>query len=107
MQTSLMMSVYLTISLTMERFMSVVYPLLHLRHHSCFCLAAPGMVFSIIFTLPTYFMLNTTSMVTNKPFDISNLHEVSRCDTEAEDCIQFFISQEKGFHLELSMGGGG
>jgi hypothetical protein len=100
-----MMSVYLTISLTMESFMSVVYPLLNLRHHSFFCLAAPGMVFSIILTLPTYFMLNTSPMVKKKPLAISNIHEVSRCDTQAKDYIKYFISHFKHFKL-LSRGGG-
>ena len=56
----MVMSVYMTISLTVERYMSMVHPLISLRHrftHSCLYLAAPGMVFSFIFTLPNYFAL--------------------------------------------------
>ena len=77
-QTSLIMSVYMTISLTVERYMSVVYPLINVRHHSCLYLAVPGMVFSILFTLPNYFMLNTKTrtMVKNMNLDMSDLHKV-------------------------------
>ena len=56
------MSVYMTISLTVERYLSVVHPLLALRHRStrsCLFLAAPGMLFSLLFTLPNYFILTT------------------------------------------------
>jgi hypothetical protein len=56
------MSVYMTISLTVERYISVVHPLLSIRHRSTrswLFLAAPGMVFSLLFTLPNYFILST------------------------------------------------
>ena len=51
----------MTISLTVERYLSVVHPLVALRHSSgsCMFLAAPGMLFSILFTLPNYFILTT------------------------------------------------
>ena len=58
----MVMSVYMTISLTVERYMSMVHPLLSLRHRftrSWLYLAAPGMVFSLLFTLPNYFALHT------------------------------------------------
>jgi hypothetical protein len=58
----MVMSVYMTISLTVERYMSMVHRLISLRHgftRSCLYLAAPGMVFSFIFTLPNYFALYT------------------------------------------------
>ena len=58
----MVMSVYMTISLTVERYMSMVHPLISLRNRftrSCLYLAAPGMVFSFLFTLPTYFALYT------------------------------------------------
>ena len=57
------MSVYLTISLSVERYISVVHPLVSIRHHSgssCLPLTLPAVIFSIIFTLPTYFMLDTS-----------------------------------------------
>ena len=78
-QTSLVMSVYLTISVSVERYISVVYPLLSIRwgfHHvvmiimviivrlhaqtSYLKMALPAIVFAIVFTLPTYFMLDNS-----------------------------------------------
>ena len=56
------MSVYMTISLTVERYLSVFHPQLALRYHStysCLFLAAPGILFSLLFTLPNYFILST------------------------------------------------
>ena len=61
-QTSLVMSVYLTVSVSVERYISVVYPLLSIRLHSYnsfIYLSFPAIIFSIIFTLPGYFMLYT------------------------------------------------
>ena len=55
-------SVYLTISLTVERYFSVVKPFFQMRNtftKSSLCLAIPGLIFSILFTLPNYFMLET------------------------------------------------
>ena len=57
------MSVYLTISVSVERYISVVYPLLSIRLHSqtsYLKLALPAILFAIIFTLPTYFMLDNS-----------------------------------------------
>ena len=62
-QTSLVLSVYLTISLSVERYISVLHPLVSIRLHSgssCLPLALPAVISSIIFTLPTYFMLDTS-----------------------------------------------
>ncbi|XP_023320604.1 FMRFamide receptor-like [Eurytemora carolleeae] len=62
-QTTMVMSVYLTISLTLERYISVVHPLLRHRTNgtwkSCFYLSSPPLLFSILFTLPNYFILYT------------------------------------------------
>ena len=58
-----MLSVYLTISLSVERYISVLHPLVSIRLHSgssCLPLALPAVIFSVIFTLPTYFMLDTS-----------------------------------------------
>merc|ERR1712025_3026 len=55
-------SVYLTISLTVERYFSVVKPFYQMRNRwlqSSLCLAIPGIIFSFFFTLPNYFMLKT------------------------------------------------
>jgi len=63
-QTCLTASVYMTISLTAERFFSVVHPLYQLQNRwlrSSLLLTAPGIVFSIIFTLPNYFQLCTVT----------------------------------------------
>ena len=62
-QTSLVLSVYLTISVSVERYISVVYPLLSIRLHSqtsYLRLSLPALAFSVVFTLPTYFMLDTS-----------------------------------------------
>ena len=62
-QTSLVLSVYLTISLSVERYITVLHPLASIRLHSgssCLPLALPAVIFSTIFTLPTYFMLDTS-----------------------------------------------
>ena len=58
-----MLSVYLTISLSVERYISVLHPLVSIRLHSgnsYIPLALPAVIFSIIFTLPAYFMLDTS-----------------------------------------------
>ena len=79
----MVMSVYMTISLTVERYMSMVHPLVSLRYRftrSCLYLAAPGMVFSAIFTLPNYFALCTkhSTTTTNMYQDTEELKKV--CD---------------------------
>ena len=56
------MSVYLTISLSLDRYLKVVHPLLAIQHSSmcsCMFLATPAIIFSVIFTLPNYFILST------------------------------------------------
>ena len=56
------MSIYMTISLSVERYISVVHPLWAIHHRStrsCLMLALPGMAFSLLFTLPNYFILST------------------------------------------------
>ena len=56
------MSVYMTISVSVERYISVLYPLLSIRlhsRHSYLYLALPSLIFSLIFTLPTYFVVET------------------------------------------------
>ena len=61
-QTSLVMSVYLTISLSMDRYLNIVHPLLAIQHSSmssCMFLATPAIIFSVLFTLPNYFILST------------------------------------------------
>ncbi|XP_023320601.1 FMRFamide receptor isoform X2 [Eurytemora carolleeae] len=61
-QTTMTASVYLTISLTIERYFSVVKPFYQLRNRwlrSSLILAIPGLVFSLVFTLPNYFMIRT------------------------------------------------
>jgi len=61
-QSSMTGSVYLTISLTVERYFSVVKPFYQMRNRwlrSSMCLAFPGIIFSLLFTLPNYFMLKT------------------------------------------------
>jgi len=61
-QTTMTASVYLTISLTVERYFSVVKPFFRMRNDflkSSVALATPGFIFSILFTLPNYFMLKT------------------------------------------------
>jgi hypothetical protein len=64
-QTSLTASVYLTISLTMERYFSVVCPFKQIRNSwmkSPLCLSLPGLAFSLVFTLPHYFQMKTITV---------------------------------------------
>ena len=64
-QTSLTASVYLTISLTMERYFSVVCPFKQIRNSwmkSPLCLSLPGLLFSLVFTLPHYFQMRTITV---------------------------------------------
>ena len=71
----MVMSVYMTISLTLERYLSVVHPLLALRQRSAssfFFLAAPSLIFSLLFTLPNYFIL-TTELTNEKDVDLLQL----------------------------------
>ena len=62
------MSVYMTISVSVERYISVIYPLLSIRLHSRYSylyLALPSIIFSIVFTLPTYFVVETKCLDQN------------------------------------------
>ena len=76
----MVMSIYMTISLTVERYMSVVHPLLSLRFRSSLSwlyLATPGMVFSLFFTLPNYFALYTEPCMVKTNFqDVGLLTKV-------------------------------
>ena len=77
----MVMSVYMTISLTVERYMSVVHPLLSFRRHSirsCLYLAAPGMIFSLLFTLPNYFTLYTKPVTVDYHFHHPELEIFSK-----------------------------
>ena len=77
MQTTMTASVYLTISLTVERYISVVKPFFHLKNkfsRSSVILAAPGLVFSLLFSLPNYFML-TTGHVTDPVLESIDVNE--------------------------------
>ena len=73
-QTCLTASVYMTISLSLERYFSVVHPLYQLSHrwlNSSVLLALPGLLFSVIFTLPNYFQVKTVIKTSLKPLDNS------------------------------------
>ena len=98
----MVMSVYMTISMTVERYLSIVHPLYTLRNRSGFwntykiltilflpinyyslhrsklsvlTLALPGVIFSLIFTSPNYFMLSTTSssFINDNDTDLENI----------------------------------
>ena len=62
-QTSLVMSVYLTISISVERYTSVIYPLtaLRLKKSLSYFLfyGLPAILLSILVSLPTYFLVKT------------------------------------------------
>lgn len=77
-QSTMVMSIYLTISLTLERYLSIVYPLLTLSLRSgssCLSLSCPSIIFSMLFTLPNYFMLYTEDRR-----DINILHSTTEKD---------------------------
>ena len=66
----------MTISVSVERYISVVYPLLSLRlysTHSYLCLALPSVAFSVIFTLPNYFLLSSEALLIIMPKCFPNL----------------------------------
>ena len=76
------MSAYMTVSLTVERYISVVHPLLAIQHRSsrfCFIIAAPGLIFSFLFTLPNYFLLECKDIYENiqNPDDLDVLQLLS------------------------------
>ena len=69
------MSVYLTIAVSVERYISVVYPLLSIRlhcHYSYLYMSLPAILFSIVFTLPNYFMLETNCDEVRYSYEIFN-----------------------------------
>ena len=75
-QTCLTASVYMTISLTLERYFSVVHPLYQLSHgwlRSPALLSLPGIIFAVLFTLPNYFQLKTVMETSVTEFD-NNTH---------------------------------
>ena len=91
-QTSLVMSVYITISLTLERYMSVCQPLTTLRHRqdwlSTPALVIPAISLAILVTSPNYVLysyhqphdiqeeLNDTLIDQSEDIDIDFLKEV-------------------------------
>ena len=96
------MSVYMTISLTVERYLSVVHPLLALRYRSSYSflfLAAPGMVFSRLFTLPNYFIL-TTELVHTSPADIELLQLIAN-DSLMGSSLQHDVPQPEPSRIGL------
>ena len=73
-QTCLTASVYMTVSLSLERYFSVVHPLYQLSHrwlNSSVLLALPGLLFSVIFTLPNYFQVKTVMKTSLKSLENS------------------------------------
>ena len=73
-QTCLTASVYMTVSLSLERYFSVVHPLYQLSHrwlNSSVLLALPGLLFSVIFTLPNYFQVKTVIKTSLIPLENS------------------------------------
>ena len=73
------MSIYMTISLSVERYISVVHPLWARKHRSirfCILLAAPGLAFSLLFTLPNYFLLRTEPV--NISTNLGDLHVLDK-----------------------------
>ena len=84
-QTSMVMSMYMTISVSVERYISVIYPLLSIRLHSRYSylyLALPSIIFSIIFTLPTYFVVETETKCLQ---DNDNLDMISQVVFQGHD----------------------
>ena len=71
---------YMTISVSVERYISVIHPLLSIRLHSrysCSALALPSIIFSIVFTLPRYLVVETETkcLQTSDNFEISQVKE--------------------------------
>ena len=98
------MSVYLTIAVSVERYISVVYPLISIRlhcHHSYLYLSLPAILFSIVFTLPNYFMLHTNCDQVSYFYFIHQLYlsEKSSC------AINYFLSFAKYFSMIITTQG--
>ena len=90
----MVMSVYMTISLTVERYISVVHPLLSFCRRSirsCLYLAAPGMIFSLLFTLPNYFTLYTKPVTVDYHFHHPDLEIFSKVFILEFDSKIFFV----------------
>ena len=70
----MVMSVFMTVSLSLDRYLSVVHPLLAIQNHwvsSCKFLATPSFLFALLFTLPNYFLLTTEHQPkTTEPADL-------------------------------------
>ena len=96
----MVMSVYMTISMTVERYLSVVHPLYTLRNRSTsetklilqpsklyrsklntLTLVLPGVVFSLLFTSPNYFTVST-STVSPTPVHLDNHTEIDDIDID-------------------------
>ena len=88
-QTCLTASVYMTISLSLERYFSVVHPLYQLSNRwlkSSLVLSLPGIMFAVIFTLPNYFQLKTVLETSLIPLEnITHAEQVS-----GEDLLENF-----------------
>jgi len=96
-------SVYLTISLTVERYFSVVKPFKYLRNRylrSSFALALPGILFSFAFTLPNYFMLTTVSrkslVLSDYPINSTLITGISQEDIECAAKTNSIINMTSG-----------
>ena len=88
-QTSLVMSVYMTISVSVERYISVLYPLLSIRlhsRHSYLYLALPSLIFSVIFTLPTYFVVETKCLDQNDELK-ENEVDINISQVSSSSCV--------------------
>ena len=90
----MVMSVFLTVSLSMDRYLSVVHPVFAIQNHcmsSTLFLATPSLLFSFLFTLPNYFLLTT------------QLENKNKDDTEQEDLT---ANHYQEIHNEMHHSGG-
>lgn len=97
-QTSLVMSVYITISLTVERYMSVCQPLTTLRHRqdwlSTPALVIPAISLAILITSPNYVLYSY-----HQPQDMQDEHNDTLLD-QSEDIDDFL--KEVGEQLQIA-----
>jgi len=103
-QTSMVMSVYMTISLTVERYMSVVHPLYTLRHRSklsTLYLSLPGVIFSILFTCPNYFLLSSEHFPLSEDLKEDDLSDVSNMSMYTDFIIQS-LYEGSTFNLSIA-----
>jgi len=106
-QTTITASAHLTVSITLERYFAVVHPLSHFHRrwvNSAAWLSAPGIIFSIIFSLPNYFMLFTVAQNETRTTQIC-FNATSNLSTAVPEQLQEENTVEEVTSIEILANG--